>query len=650
MRARVPRRGLAPLFWSGLLVTSLLLAIPAQSSAAALTCDGETPTIKGTAGDDVIDGTPGPDIIHGRGGNDIINGGDGKDIICGGSGDDELTGGKSGDVLIGGSGDDLIIGNKGNDRMEGGKGADTFFGNAGNDKVKAGGGADNIDGGKGDDNLKGASGKDTIIGGPQNDDVNGGPGTDRCAGDTETNCEGKVIDFRVKRFLVNQAVPSADSKDSPSARAQLVAGKPGIVRAFIKANQNGIDAPVVNLYIEKRNGDVTRYKMPGPATVPKKPSEADLGSTYNFEFDEGFLKPGMKMYVKVDRKDQTFELEEGNNRYPNSGFTNVKSRNLPKMKVTVVRAQGHSMSKSEAKALFQKTFQVHPVADWDIDMYPGTYTCQGCVGGPSFNNWIQLLNEIAALQQADPDGRMYHAIVPYNYGASIGVGGLGFIGWPAAVSIPLDETIAHETGHNLNLLHVDCGGPQGPDPDYPYAGGGLGNWGYNPVTGDTYDPDVYVDLMTYCQPEWISDYSFDKALNHRMAAGYDVVATGLADAGTGTVMRFVGTVRSDAEAAASYNLIPQAERFDITIPTEISSVATIVGPARPPAPGEYTLVGRDASGVVVVSVSFKAYAYDHAPGASFMFSVEIAPENLERVVTWRVEAASGEVIASLAAG
>jgi len=641
------RRGVA-LAWSVLLVTSLLLAIPAASSAAAVKCDGKTPTITGTNGDDVIDGTDGPDIIHAKGGNDIIKGGDGKDIICGGAGDDEIRGGKSGDLLIGGAGNDLIIGGSGHDKARGGKGDDTVDGGKGDDKIKAGGGADNADGGKGDDIIKGASGNDTLIGGPQNDVINGGGGDDRCAGNTEENCEGKVIDFKVKRFLVNQSVPSADSKDRKSERAGTVAERPGVVRVFISANQNGIEAPLVNLYVQKKNGTITRYKMTGPAIVPKKPSPGDMNSTFNFEFDETFLKAGMKMYVKVDRKGKVYELDEGNNRYPNNGFTNIMAMNVPKMKITVVRAQGHSMSKSEAVALFQKTFQVHPVSDWDIEMRSGKYTCQACVGGPSFDNWITLLQEIATLQQSaeNPDGRMYHAIVPWDYGASIGVGGLGYLGYPAAVSIPNDETIAHETGHNLDLYHVACTGSEAqPDPDYPYPGGSIGNWGRNPYTGTTYDPDVFNDLMTYCSNEWISDFSWQEALNHRKLAGYEIVGTGLATAGNGTVVQFAGNVPADAVASQSYDLTPAAERFDVTIPTEIVSATVVDTPARPPAPGEYMMVGRDNAGEALVSVSFRAYAYDHAPGSRFMFSIEVANEAFVDVVSWNVEKA-GSVVAS----
>ena len=73
-------------------------------------CDGRTPTIFGTPGNDLIYGTDGPDVIHGVFGNDWIFGLGGDDIICGGSGDDVLIGGGGYDQLFGGDGFDACGG------------------------------------------------------------------------------------------------------------------------------------------------------------------------------------------------------------------------------------------------------------------------------------------------------------------------------------------------------------------------------------------------------------------------------------------------------------------------------------------------------------------------------------------------------------
>lgn len=74
-------------------------------------------TVGGSAGNDVIIGTPGPDhlwggdgddLIQGMGGDDRLSGDDGNDAVDGGPGNDELTGGCMTDTLIGGPGADTF--------------------------------------------------------------------------------------------------------------------------------------------------------------------------------------------------------------------------------------------------------------------------------------------------------------------------------------------------------------------------------------------------------------------------------------------------------------------------------------------------------------------------------------------------------------
>ena len=93
----------------GLLV-ALVLALTASVAMAA--------TLKGTPGDDVINGTPNSDLIsgwgamtssRGAGGDDTINGGPGNDVHFGDKGDDGLRGNLGRDEFVGGDGDDVVF-------------------------------------------------------------------------------------------------------------------------------------------------------------------------------------------------------------------------------------------------------------------------------------------------------------------------------------------------------------------------------------------------------------------------------------------------------------------------------------------------------------------------------------------------------------
>ncbi len=92
-------------------------------------------TIRGTARNDRLVGTPGKDFICGLGGNDTIRARDGNDVVRGGAGRDRLYGGRGDDRLYGSSGNDLVHGQGGRDRVVGGRGRDRLHGDRGNDSI-----------------------------------------------------------------------------------------------------------------------------------------------------------------------------------------------------------------------------------------------------------------------------------------------------------------------------------------------------------------------------------------------------------------------------------------------------------------------------------------------------------------------------------
>ncbi|MBA2594262.1 MAG: hypothetical protein H0U97_19265 [Gammaproteobacteria bacterium] len=154
-----------------------------------LTCQGRTPTVIGTPGDDILVGTPGGDVIHGLEGNDTIIAQGGDDIICGGTGDDLVFGGPGGDAIEGGDGIDQLVGDEpfagaeGADTLRGGEGDDRLFGFGGDDVLEGDAGADELIGGSGDDGLNGGLGDDRVFGEEGGDTLAGDAGNDTLIGD-----------------------------------------------------------------------------------------------------------------------------------------------------------------------------------------------------------------------------------------------------------------------------------------------------------------------------------------------------------------------------------------------------------------------------------------------------------------------------------
>lgn len=108
-------------------------------------------TIRGTPGDDVLEGTAGPDVICAGDGNDIVHGRAGADVLIGGFGDDQLFGGSGGDVLLGHEGFDFLRGEGGDDKMYGGPSGDTFAAARGSSAASVADGSDIMVGGDGSD-------------------------------------------------------------------------------------------------------------------------------------------------------------------------------------------------------------------------------------------------------------------------------------------------------------------------------------------------------------------------------------------------------------------------------------------------------------------------------------------------------------------
>lgn len=208
----------------------------ASPGAYVTETDGSSPTVQGTAGNDVLVGDLNKNSFHGLAGNDLLRGGAGDDYLDGNSGNDFLNGGNGNDLLEGGAGSDTlngqgnsdeILGQGGNDLLSGGAGNDTLIGGAGsdilngqdnsdeilgqggNDLLSGGAGNDILSGGAGSDTLNGGAGRDTLIGGAGRDVLVGGAGNDEFTGggsnDTfifeDGNGANTVLDFAAAEVI-----------------------------------------------------------------------------------------------------------------------------------------------------------------------------------------------------------------------------------------------------------------------------------------------------------------------------------------------------------------------------------------------------------------------------------------------------------------
>lgn len=122
--------------------------------------------------------------------------------------------------------------------------------------------------------------------------------------------------------------------------------------------------------------------------------------------------------------------------------------------------------------------------------------------------------------------------------------------------------IVHELGHNHGRPHAPCGNPGGPDPQYPaqepYTEAGIGVQGYDIVDARLYNPfpteppmsqwdNPYKDRMSYCWPNWWSDYNWQ----HLVVRTRELTSWDTADAPGDPTLGLRGFVRADGRTTWS---------------------------------------------------------------------------------------------------
>lgn len=285
-----------------------------------------------------------------------------------------------------------------------------------------------------------------------------------------------------------------------SSTPRLVAGKPALLRVYAVGAQAELPA---NLRAEVYLGSAFqgRLSLQGPPTLPTTPAgPGDLDSTYTATLPAGWVASGLEVRLYADSAGssplQTLK--------PTVGAGTVLYLTL-----VPILTQGQSTPPTLPPTDLLK--DMLPVRDLQtLARAPFTY---GAPFQGSSSDWSSLLSALSTLRSSDGSRRYYAGVVKVGY--SSGIAGIGYIArgvsvsWDAANSSA--RVMTHELGHNLSMYHAPCGTSDGLETNWPsaYAGASIGSWGYS-LSGTLYDPAKYKDVMSYCGPQWISDYTYSK--------------------------------------------------------------------------------------------------------------------------------------------
>ncbi|MGE0440570.1 MAG: hypothetical protein AB7L66_06390 [Gemmatimonadales bacterium] len=254
-----------------------------------------------------------------------------------------------------------------------------------------------------------------------------------------------------------------------------------------------------------------------------------------------------------------------------------------------------------------------------------------------WNLTLQALDLARIAGGADPGQYWIGLVAPPPGFREVEFAGVAYVGGRSAVMINAAwfqtgsagrVILAHELGHNFGRLHAPCGSPANPDPEFPNAGAVTGTVGFDVLSdADRVGrvpsvPATAHDIMSYCSPFWISEYTWQAVLQYRANNGH-----------------------SGSREEAPRSLLVQGTIGPDGSVTLAPAFAMNAGGATAAA-GDYRVVARDAAGQPLASARVAAQSVDHAPGIRhFTALLPVTPTVERRITTLEVAGLTGPPLA-----
>lgn len=445
-----------------------------------------------------------------------------------------------------------------------------------------------------------------------------------------------TLNLTVYSAYITQAVQTMERT------VTLVAGRDAYLRVFVIANQTNAERPRVRAKLWHGNTEVWGSFISANATgVVQEANEGSLASSWNIPIPGNLIQPGLRLWVDVDPDGTVAESNESDNEYPLNGSpVTIPVTHVPLIHWTFLRVAwgipnfphgpAGDLDGGNYESYILDARRLLPLHDWGASIRNGIFSGGSGPLQSDGGNWSALLNALGALKITEwwNANSYYVGAVKLDY--TQGTNGIGYVpGSPsntqARAALVTDHpdyrgfVYAHELGHNLGRLHAPCGGPSDPDAGFPYPGGIIGAWGLHLPGLIPKHPGATHDIMGYCEPKWVSPYTWGRILDWRAAAP-SVMATPVAQGGAEDGLVVWGRLTPDG----------------LILEPAFRSVPTAQGA---PQPGSWLVEGFDRAGMLLFRQPFAPMEVPHLPGGReehFAMVLPLGAARADRIARLRV--------------
>ena len=334
--------------------------------------------------------------------------------------------------------------------------------------------------------------------------------------------EAATRDMTITHLGVYQTVQTASNSVS------LVQDKPTLLRVFAQSS-GAATPPMAEVTVHAWRGTTALGSLTlGPQIVPAHVSSGDLHSTFNFDLPAEWLSGEVVLTATVDAVNTVPEANESNNEFT----AQFVFHPVAPLQITIVPIRytdtrtGREFVATAHDPISRWLLNAYPVSRVEISYHP-PLAFTGDLRQPA--EWKRLLDSMTTLWAAEVgygSARVYYGLIANSDATGAawfegGVSGLGWIG--ERVSLGLDvgagtgNSAGHEIGHNFGRQHAPCGNPSSVDPHYPYPNATIGVYGVDTEDEVLLAPGANYDMMSYCGPEWVSDYTYEALFRDQQA-------------------------------------------------------------------------------------------------------------------------------------